>query len=351
MTRSMLTTLLTSAGIALAADHKEAPLISEDPSADIGDVYIFPSPSSPDRIVMILTVNPFAAPAVARSANFSPNVRYGFHFETANNGKPEANIFVEFAKATTVGQKYTVTLPNGVSFTGETTLPTVATTPNPPVITQGPMGVTAFAGPRDDPFFFDVVGFNRFLTGSGAFSGADGFAGFNVSAIVIEAPAALVAGGSSSVQGWATTERRRVTLRRGERNQLEVHVGPWEQIERMGNPAVSTALIPSSLKDLFNIAKPSGDVIAFAAPIVASLNAFGTSPANIQTLASVALPDTLKVNFAQPAGFPNGRRPQDDVIDVLLELILNGPVPDGVDANDRAFSPTFPYLADPHQPA
>lgn len=348
--RTLAFALLALAGTATGADHKDAPLINEDATADINDVYAFANPTDPSRVVFVITVNGFSVSDNPTGFNFSPNVRYNVNIDLDNDGQRDAWVRARFDAPTSTGQTFEVSVSGMDPFTAQVTRPTVGMSPNEPVVTHGPGGVTAFAGPRDDPFFFDLVGFNRFLGGSGAFSGDDAFAGFNVSAIVIELPAALVAGDATTLQAWASTERRRVTLRRASSGELETHVGPWEQLDRMGNPAVNTALIPSSLKDFYNIGTPDNDAADFAGDIVASLNAFGTSPDNIGILASVALPDTLKLDLASPVGYPNGRDLDDDVIDTLLGLILNGPVPDGVDANDRAFLNGFPYLAPPHQP-
>lgn len=338
---------------AAASDHKEAPLIQEDPSADIADIYAFKSPANPSNVVLVMTVNPFTVPSENVNFNFSPNVRYRFSFDLNNDGRAESDLQVTFGARVGGQQLFGVRLPDGSEFTGQATMPTEDHKPNPPVIVEGPGGVRAFAGPRDDPFFFDVVGFNRFLAGSGTFSGTDGFAGFNVSAIAIELPAAMIAtNGTGVFQTWGTTERRKVTLRRGSRGELEASTGPWEQIERMGNPAINTALIPAAKKDYFNVGMPENDARDYAGDIVASLRSLGTNDKNIGILASVALPDTLKVDMGPPTGYPNGRTLGDDVVDTLFFFIFNQTkVGDGVPANDVPFEKAFPYLAAPHQPA
>ena len=82
-----------------------------------------------------------------------------------------------------------------------------------------------------------------------------------------------------------------------------------------------------------------------------------------------AAADTLKINLGVPptatpnrfgvlggdnAGFPNGRRLGDDVVDISLRVVggfLKGnklPLGDGVDANDVPFLSTFPYVPSPH---
>jgi hypothetical protein len=121
-------------------------------------------------------------------------------------------------------------------------------------------------------------------------------------------------------------------------------------LDRTGNPAVSTALIPFAQKNRFNRTRPQNDAIIWADILVSSLTDLGTSQGNINTLASVAVPDTLKLDLGEPDGFPNGRLPEDDVIDTLLSLILNGPTSDGVDENDKEFLDEFPFLATPFQP-
>jgi hypothetical protein len=67
---------------------------------------------------------------------------------------------------------------------------------------------------------------------------------------------------------------------------------------------------------------------------------------------------TLGVIGGDNAGFPNGRRPADDVLDVALKVVVGGclinnscstnTLTDGVNANDVSFQGTFPYLALPH---
>ena len=331
--------------LALASDHKEAPIIGEDPSADIADFYAFLNPSDPSRLVLVLTGNPFSAPSEGPGFQFSPNVRHVFHIDNDLDGIADEQAFVTMRNG-----KMLVKLTSGAQLLGDVTAPTFESTPNPVIVNSGLNGITSFAGPRDDPFFFDVVGFRRFLAGTGGFSGTDGFAGYNCSAIVVELPLSMVSGGNTSLSLWASTERQERTIRRSSTGKLERHVGPFQQVDRAGNPAINSALIPSAKKDFFNIGLPQNDAADFAADIVASLTALGTDATNIAILASVALPDTLKLDVTQPVGYPNGRDLDDDVIDTLFFFIFNQTVvPDGVPANDAPFLPTFPYLAGPFQ--
>ncbi len=345
--------LVLSPLAATAADHKEAPFITEDAAADINDVYIFRSPENPNNVVLAMTVNPFTVPAQNINYRFSSEVRYRFEIDTNADGGADRSIFVTVRPGRTM---FDVDFPGTANdFAGTITQPTLEPTANAPIINQGPGGVRAFAGPTDDPFFFDFAGFVRFRSGTGTFSGDDTFAGFNVSTIVLEVPLAVLTGGQQQFAAWGATDRRQVTLRRGSRGELQRELGPWEQVERMGNPAVSTVLIPTAQKDLFNVGVPRNDARDFAGSIVASLQSLGTTQENIGILASVAVPDTLKFNAAAPTGFPNGRAPADDVVDTLLFFIFNQPADpstasDAVPQNDVSFPATFPYFAQPRQP-
>jgi hypothetical protein len=146
----------------------------------------------------------------------------------------------------------------------------------------------------------------------------------------------------------------------------------------MGRPAINTVFIPnnpfppdrvvdgkSSKKTTFNHGQPSADVSSWTSEVVDTLQTTfslnneggalgGTDDpsddaAQISGLAGVLLPDILTVDVSNPAGFLNGRKPADDVIDTELGLVTEGFVTtDCVGSNDAAFPTTFPYLAAPH---
>jgi hypothetical protein len=124
------------------------------------------------------------------------------------------------------------------------------------------------------------------------------------------------------------------------------------QVDRFGLPAIATVFIPTAQKDAYNGAVPDGDQAAFRSFVVAKLTAFGHP--NPNALADALLPDIQPVNLAQFTGFlAGGRRLADDVITAELGLIFGGNTSlndDHVDANDKAFGTTFPYLASPWLP-
>ncbi|HTG40794.1 MAG TPA: DUF4331 family protein, partial [Methylomirabilota bacterium] len=134
----------------------------------------------------------------------------------------------------------------------------------------------------------------------------------------------------------------------------------WQRIDRMGRPAINTVFnITDGEKDLSNLVNPADDRSTMKDTTVAVLNALsavvvhagatGYTPAQINAIANVLLPDTLRIKLGSTAGFLNGRKPADDVINAEFSLVTNGALTsDGVNANDKAFLSAFPYLAAPH---
>lgn len=374
--------IMTPSPGALAADHGDAPLPDEDRPADVDDVYAFLDPNDNSKVVLIATLYGFIVPGEAVNFGaFDPRVRYRFGLETTGDARADQFIEISFSPRTGAAapQTATVVLPFGQIINAPTTVATLADAPNSPVITtDAATGVSFFAGTTDDPFFFDIPGFSRFvssvLAGSpnaGALQrGRDSFAGYNVRSIALSIPASHFRlqsspgnpGGNVIGVSFQTQRQKRTVINR---DGTFSTTGGFFTIDRMGVPAVNVALIPFARKDEYNFANTVDDANGrFAGDIVATLKALGTNDANIGILAQVAVlnGDFLRLNLATSnngagggnnagAGFPNGRRLQDDVIDTLLFFIANqNPLGDSVDANDLAFRDSFPFLAPPQQP-
>jgi hypothetical protein len=181
----------------------------------------------------------------------------------------------------------------------------------------------------DDPFFFDLVGFNNNFN----FTGDNTFAGADISAIVLEVPSAQLQNGTNTNIGvWAET------------------IVEGNQVDRMGRPAINTALIPSAMKDAFNQAEPADDPANFGDEVETSLLSLnGGNATHASQTADLLLPDVITFDTSNSDGFLNGRRLQDDVIDTVLAAVSNGGVTtDMVNSNDAPFLNVFPYLAAPN---
>ena len=376
----------------LAADHADSPTAAEDPAADIADVFFFVDPnttggSTQESVVLAMTVHGFITPQEAKNtAFFDPNVVYRFEVENTGDARPDVYFDVTFSKRTSpAAQQIATVTPVGLRgfkpMHFSTVLPTAGNplTPSEPSepLPANEAGVQFFAGQTDDPFFFDLVAFNKFIASVLAGSPdttafdrkRDSFAGYNVLAIAIEVPASILAGkpntenknGAEIGLSAATLRGTRILTSTGE----VVSVGGLRQVDRMGVPAINTALIGFADKDKYNASTPLEDSKGkfVKSDIVPTLQALGTSglpagpgqPLTGNALAAynlaVARGDILRLNISAAAGFPNGRQLSDPVIHTLLTVLTNGAVTsDGVDANDVPFATTFPFFAPPHFP-
>jgi len=366
-----------------AADHAEAPLVEADQAADIADVYAFVDPADSSKVILAFDVHGFIVPGEnANLGSFDSDVLFRFNIENTGDASPDRAILVRFSKQTsrTQPQTATITMPRGedssvFSFTAPTTVSsaTAAVATSPVVTTDPASGVSFFAGLTDDPFFFDIPAFNRFVgsvLGNAVdptllARGRDTFAGYNVNMIALSVPESLLQGPAGDVIGVSASTLRHRNTARSQKND-PVDFGDFVQIDRMGVPAINTVLIPFARKDEYNRARTTDDAAGkFAGDIVGTLTSLGTSNANIGVLAGIAVAhgdllrlDTSVVNSGPQggtnagAGFPNGRRPADDVIDTILFFVTNGGITtgDNVNANDSIFRDAFPFFAAPHQP-
>src|SRR5438067_9556707 len=106
-----------------ASSHREAPLISEDPSADNTDLYAFRSPDKPDTFAVISNWIPGEDPAAGPNYyTFSPSARYNIYVDRNGDGKPDVSYYFQFKRKTgpyflgDTAQPYTVTrVANGKS--------------------------------------------------------------------------------------------------------------------------------------------------------------------------------------------------------------------------------------------
>lgn len=234
---------------------------------------------------------------------------------------------------------------------------------------SGATDVNFFAGEVDDPFFFDIPGFSRtvagirdgtlpgdFLTNTSFLGrGRDTFAGYNALAIAFSIPKAAL----GNLDPMKTRIGLNVTAQRHNvempKNGEVKGVGALKPVDRMGNPAINVAFLPFERKNEYNASTPKDDANGkFAGDIVSTIQALNgnVSGMTINTLGSIAIfsGDLLTLDTGSAVGWPNGRKLTDDVIDTALTVLFETTVKDNVNANDRTFGTTFPYLAPSQQP-
>jgi uncharacterized protein DUF4331 len=399
---------------AKSSSHREAPLIAEDPSADNTDLYAYRSPDAPNSLTVI--ANWIPAEDTAAGPNwyrFSERARYSIKLDRNGDAKPDVTYRFRFKNrdgALFLGntvQDYIVTrVKNGeedVVARGVTPPNNIGprTTPNyrqlaDAAVTGLAGGGKVFAGQREDAFFadigaiFDLVAIRKGTGNMGG--GKDFFAGYGVHGIALQIPIAQLDDKDHVVGVWATTERTRSKIRQYRRNGIRrFHTEKqWVQVSRLGNPLINEVIIPTRLKDRWNALNPDQDA-QFAqyyrepilAAVINQLYGLGVPEKNRDDLVAVLLTgvpglnntgpklaDMLRVNLsiaptASPnrlgvfggdtAGFPNGRRLGDDVIDIAERAVagkLKGHpagdlLGDGVDGNDVPSLAGFPYEGDP----
>jgi len=433
---------------AQAASHREAPLISLDPTADITDFFMFRSyePGHADRVELIMDVIPGEEPSSGPNYwNFDPNVLYKFSVDNDGDGKAD-DVQLEFRFKTEpirgipaqftlplsyVGgagglppitaldgpgseglglrQRYTVTLVRGhhrtriahgliavPSNAGPRTMPDYAS-----LAAQGTYdlggGVKVFAGQRQDPFYidlgavFDTLNLRRVPPVETPAEdandnvnpfGTDMLSGFNVHSIAIELPASVLTGdsGASTIGAYASTSRPHVEV------DGEGH-GEFRQVQRLANPLVNETIIGTVDKDRWNALEPEQESrfedyylnprLALAMELVFGVPAAKTNRTDLRDLllkyqpSDRRLSELLRLNLnvpptpladqkrmtvladtPDPAGWPNGRRPKDDVTDIAIRVV-GGPnyiaarASDGVNTDDAPLSTSFPFLATP----
>lgn len=272
-----------------------------------------------------------------------------------------------------------------------------------------------FCGPTDDPFYvdlgaaFDLLKIRPGAPGNGI-NGKDALAGYNVHSIAIQMPKSDVtrngspnppANDSNAIVGiWSTASRKSTTVIDSTTG-VRTGTGPWVQVSRLGMPLVNEVVLPLGQKDRWNSSKPVSDaqflnyvttpelapiMNAFypvlvpvpttnrndlVAVFLTGVNGLNQRPQDTRTpceqirinlgIAPASNENRLGVIAGDVAGFPNGRRLGDDIVDIALRVVAgvlidsahangpNGQLGDGVQQNDLLFSSSFPFLAPPHE--
>ena len=284
-------------------------------------------------------------------------------------------------------------------------------------------GIRVFAGQRAETFYidlgavFDTVNLRRPVPALTADEdandaanpfGINRFSGFNINSIAIEVPIERIiknnkSGGPTDkpvIGMYASTSKKQIKILRS--NGKSVDVGKFVQLSRMANPLVNELIIDTPSKDKWNASEPEDEAQFqefFKAPSLATaLNLIfklpvpvtprtdlmqvflkypgqplnGTncgSPCSELLRVDLSIPPTSPENqkrlgglAGDPAGFPNGRRPNDDVTDIATRVVggqafIDNRVGDGVNFLEDApgsnltgngIYKIFPFLPTPH---
>jgi hypothetical protein len=189
--------VLTSCGASIAADHLDAPIVRLDSEADINDVYVFESPQNPANVVFAMTFGGVQA-ASAGTAAFDLGVLYQLRIDTNSDNVPDLDVSYFFG--IDPDGNFGVFVDTGF---GEPLIGYVGD------VLTSPDGVTALVDVFDDPFFFDLTGFqDTIATGMLAFqANRDFFRRKNTKAMVVEIPRSALGLGNVPFTVYAATSR------------------------------------------------------------------------------------------------------------------------------------------------
>lgn len=319
-----------------------------DQRLDLCDLYAFPSPSDPEKTVLILNANPNADAlhpdavyrlAVDNDGDLCNDIAFSFVFSTPENGRQTVDVYLatdrEAQSPEAVGEKIFDAVE--VSF---------GATPN--IATSGPF--TFFAGARSDAFFFDFDGIKNLFDTSGGrnftaphlggespWTGVDSNAHANVFSMAIEMPTTAL-GAHPDIRIWG-----RCSLRQPD--------GSLRHVDRAGHPSVSSFFNTDDTKEEYNAGEPVQDRARWIEQFIHLMGHTGdySREEAIDAIdAEGTLPDMLTYNPSLPAKYPNGRVFTDDVIDYRLAFLTKGDCPPtGLSPHSDTLT-EFPYLGPPH---
>jgi hypothetical protein len=201
-----------AASYLIAADHIDSPAVTGTGS-DITDVYAFQSPANANNMVFVVNVQGLLAPTATAAASFDGEVMIEINIDNSATKDNTEDLVIQAAFDNGKIKVYGPEAPiqKGVMSTLLQSTPieaSISAYGANPIIGES-NGIKVFAGPRDDPFFFDLNQFKAIIGGTAtSFNnpGTDAFAGTNVLAFVIEVPKSML--GSGSINIWATSNRK-----------------------------------------------------------------------------------------------------------------------------------------------
>jgi Domain of unknown function (DUF4331) len=266
---------------------------------------------------------------------------------------------------------------------------------------------------------FDLINIPTARVVGSPAGGQSSNAKLNITALELEVPIACLTNGSDPVIGsWTTASLRQGRLLKTNPQtglaKASKEGGPWVQVSRLGLPLVNEVVIGLNDKDKFNESRPKDDaqfldyVTHPTFPALVELlfgkdgvkaptkfprddlvAVFLTGVGGVNKPANVVPSEMIRLNTAlpvtpvgaqnylgaaacfvggvltlanpgcDPAGFPNGRRPGDDIVDIVLRVAMgyllpaadapSGQLPytDGAANNETQFDAAFPYLKAP----
>lgn len=203
---------MISAGWLFAADHIDSPAVTNQ-TTDITDVYVFRGENT-SNLVFVANTQGLLSPTATAAASFNENTLIEFNID--NNGDNVEDLVIQGIFSNGKMKVYGPVKPSETGtrsrLEGAASLevPVTAYGAAPSVVTNA-AGMKAFAGPRDDPFFFDLNQFKKILGGTASSfnkPGDDSFKGTNVLSLVVEVPKTMLNATGGKLNVWLETKKK-----------------------------------------------------------------------------------------------------------------------------------------------
>lgn len=371
---------------AFASDHQDSPLTVARPGTDITDVYVFPAGDS-SKVVLAMDVWPLIPPGLGTTTYFDPGVLYQLKIGLQSDASED--LVLQF-KADGPGANQKIALygparPNAVGVT--TSIVSAARSGAIPYNQVADLGngIKAFAGPREDPFYFDLTQFYR-LQPDRNFANQpnpppnsarcfrkdakDFLAGYNVLSLIVELPRQRLADGGrlGRINVWATTSLESTDPDAAPRSPIASladvvrnvntrfggaadESGRWVQVERLARPAVKEATEAFRNHDVTNRAPLTDDATLAKSIKEYMIHTAGRSEAVADAAVEVLVPDHIEADLsaAGPARYlaveTNGKS------GLPIQLIRTVP-PAGIRGIKRALGDPYRHFGgrDPKSP-
>ncbi|OUC15230.1 MAG: hypothetical protein B0A82_07710 [Alkalinema sp. CACIAM 70d] len=373
----------------VASDHDDGETSTKGRNVNLTDLYVFRerdqnANAKDGDLIFVMNTNPRSL--ARQQYYFSDKARYEFHISRVSDnnatptGRDDILLRFEFGQPQSSAQQafqLSVFMNGYAAGTAQGKTTPLAANPAANPIVNGlsiaGQKLHAFAGLREDPFFFDVEQFFRVRAGALGIGPAVGFRpanqaldfakGYNVNAIVVRVPRKLLQGNTNvtTFDVWETISVK------------DPRTGQFNQVERLGRPAVNEGLVvTNAFLNAFNSIAPSQDLSAAAAPVRAeakrTLMALGNSSQRADGLLAAFLPDVMRIDTNRRSGYVSavnsrgtpiaGRLLMDDVVDQTLAVLTGSPnATDNVSYTGNGSNPAqghrplvsnFPYLALPN---
>jgi hypothetical protein len=208
---SFTASALLAGGLVFAADHIDSPAVTNQ-ATDITDLYVFRG-ADQNNLVFVANTQGLLAPGATGAAKFDENTLIEFNIDNNNDNVEDLVIqgLYSDGKMKVFGPVKPSETGNRSKAEGNPSVEVAVTSYGSAAVVASAAGITAFAGPRDDPFFFDLNQFKKIIAGQAtSFNnpGTDAFAETNVLSFVVEVPKAMLNATNGKLNVWVETKKK-----------------------------------------------------------------------------------------------------------------------------------------------